>query len=102
MKPPTLALLVYRVLARFFPREFRHAYGDQMLHLTEAIVNDVWRREGGRGLFRLLADVAMRVPVEHAAEVRQDVTYGWRTLVASPGFTATTVTSLGLAICGAA
>ena len=58
MKPATLTLLVYRVLARAFPREFRQAYGDQMLQLTEAIVDDVWRREGVRGLLRLLADIA--------------------------------------------
>ena len=102
MKPATLTLLVYRVLARAFPREFRQAHGDQMLHLTEAIIDEVWRREGMRGLFRLLADIAVRVPIEHATELRQDVIYGWRTLIASPGFTATTVTSLSLAICGAA
>jgi hypothetical protein len=64
-----LSLRLYRRLASAFPSEFRDIYGEDLLIAAEDAVEDIWRRHGIIGLIRFLADIAMRVPVEHAAEV---------------------------------
>ena len=70
-----------------------------MLQTAEDSIGSVWRREGVLGLTRLLFDIAIRVPVEHAAELGKDVRYAFRSLAGSPGFTAVALISLSLAIC---
>src|SRR5487761_1247869 len=99
MNPFVAACLwIYRRLARAFPYEFQTVYGDDLVRLGEDSAPEIWKRHGFFGLVRLLADLAVRIPVEHVAELRQDLVYAMRTLVGSPGFAAVGIVSLGLAI----
>jgi len=68
--------------------------------LSSRIQNGVWRRghatgrgrgtqhraQGVAGLFWLIADIAIRLPIEYLSEMRQDMRYASRALIKSPGF----------------
>ena len=93
---------LYRALARAFPHEFQVVYGADVIQLGEDIVQDIAKQNGFSGLFRLVADLAIRVPAEYLSEMRRDLIYALRALAKSRGFAAVGILSLGLGISVAA
>jgi putative ABC transport system permease protein len=89
---------IYRRLAQAFPHEFKLAYGPEVMQLGEDVVEEIAKRHGAAGLIRLLADIAIRVPLEYLSEMRGDMRYAWRALIKSPGFALVGIISMGLGI----
>jgi macrolide transport system ATP-binding/permease protein len=89
---------IYRRLAQAFPHEFKVAYGADVLHVGEDAIKDIAKRHGTAGLIRLLADIAIRVPLEYFSELRGDLRYALRALLKSPGFALVGIISMGLSI----
>jgi putative ABC transport system permease protein len=93
-----LAWRIYRRLAQAFPHEFKLAYGQDVLQLGEDVVKEIAKRHGAVGLIRLIADIAIRVPLEYLSEIRGDMRYARRALAKSPGFAFVGIISMGLGI----
>ncbi|MGH9704450.1 MAG: ABC transporter permease [Candidatus Acidiferrales bacterium] len=89
---------IYRRLAEAFPHEFKLAYGPEMTQLGEDVVDEIAKRHGVPGLIRLIADIAIRVPIEYLSEMRGDMRYAMRALIKSPGFALVCIVSMGLGI----
>lgn len=89
---------IYRRLAQAFPHEFKLAYGTDVMQLGEDVVDEIAKRHGTAGLIRLIADIAIRLPVEYLSEMRRDMRYAWQALVKSPGFALVGIISMGLGI----
>ncbi len=92
------ALRIYRRLAQAFPHEFKLAYGADVTQLGDDVVEEIARRHGTIGLIRLIADIAIRVPIEYLSEMRRDLRYALRALIKSPGFALVGIISMGLGI----
>jgi predicted permease len=90
------ALRLYRWLAEAFPHEFKLVYGEDVMQLGEDVVGEIAKRHGAAGLIRLIADIAIRVPLEYLDEMRRDMRYAWRALIKSPGFALVGIISMGL------
>src|SRR5450755_3337208 len=90
------ALRIYRRLAEAFPHEFKLVYGTEVTQLGEDVVQEIAKQHGVAGLIRLVADIAIRVPVEYLSEMRRDLRYAVRALIKSPGFALVGIISLGL------
>ncbi|HEX3683992.1 MAG TPA: ADOP family duplicated permease [Bryobacteraceae bacterium] len=87
---------IYRWLAQAFPHEFNLAYGEEVMQLGEDVVREIAKRHGAAGLIRLIADIAIRVPLEYLSEMRRDMRYAWRALLKSPGFALVGIVSMGI------
>jgi predicted permease len=61
-------------------------------------VEEIAKRHGIFGLFQLIADIAIRVPIEYAGEMRRDLRYALRSLLKSPGFALVGILSMALSI----
>jgi predicted permease len=92
------ALRIYRRLAKAFPHEFKLVYGPEVMQLGEDVVEDIAKRHGAAGLIRLIADIAIRVPLEYLSEMQRDMRYALRALIKSPGFAMVGIISMGLGI----
>ena len=92
------SLRVYERLARAFPHEFKLAHGEEMLETGEAAMAHLAKRGGWTGVARLLADAALRLPLEYLTEMRRDLQFALRALIKSPGFALVGILSMGLAI----
>src|SRR5271170_8066889 len=85
-------------LAQAYPHEFKMAHGDEMLETGEAAMAYLAKRRGWTGMARLLADAAVRLPLEYLIEMRRDLQSAMRALLKSPGFALVGILSMGLAI----
>jgi putative ABC transport system permease protein len=92
------ALRIYRRLAQAFPHEFKLAYGADVMQLGEDSVREIATRHGISGLIWLIADIAVRVPIEYLSEMKRDMRYALRALKKSPGFALVCIVSMGLGI----
>jgi predicted permease len=93
-----LAWRIYRWFAQAFPHEFKLAYGTEVMQLGEDVIADIAKRHGAVGLIRIIADIAIRVPLEYLSEMRADMRYALRALIKSPGFALVGIISMGLGI----
>ena len=94
----SLAWRIYRRLAQAFPHEFKLAYGQEVIELGQDVVEETAKRHGAAGLIPLIADIAIRVPIEYLSEMRGDMRHAWRALANSPGFALVGILSMGLGI----
>jgi macrolide transport system ATP-binding/permease protein len=93
-----IAIWLYRLVAQAFPHEFKIIYGSDLTQLGEDAAKDIEKQFGFFGLVRMIADLAIRIPVEYLSEVRRDAKYALRSIAHSPGFSAVAIVSLSMGI----
>ena len=93
-----IAWPIYRRMAEAFPHEFKLAFGDEMMQAGEDSIGEVAKRHGAAGVIRLLADLALRLPLEYLSEMHRDMQYAARSLAKSPSYALVGVLSLALGI----
>ena len=96
------AIHAYRWLARGFPEEFQRAHGNELVQLSEDLIQHVAARQGWLGFLpfvaRIFGDLMMRLIAELSAELWLNVKFALRTLRKAPGFAAVSILSLGMGI----
>src|SRR5688572_13694029 len=87
---------LYRWLLRFYPREFRDEYGDEMSLLFRD------RSQEGRLTLwlQVAGDLLLHAPGEHWNAVTRDLRLAFRQLWRNPGFSAVVIVTLALGIGG--
>ena len=97
---------VYRALLRILPIDFRVEHGREMEQVFGAQRRDAHAEGTVRAAARLwletLQDLAATAPRQHVDMLRQDVSYAWRTLKRTPGFTVAASMTLAVGVSAAA